>query len=309
MEEAETVVASIPQDYSELSEDVADLKNRALLSDRVVSLNNVPLSGATIVEAVGIPVYVSDVSQYSAYGLTDTGWYVFARVNAPSGVTLSGAPAVTGAAGTVYTSGTNYVDLAVRFGVVAQSQAVAINWGSVSESFVFKATDLATRNLDYRTTFYLYDLAPFCSWEYALTTDATFASGKNYYTYDGETYTLAEVTVGDAVAENTYYNHSKLILSGMTRNVTYRLNEIVDCPIEIVLPEIEDDGYGAWYEFQMRYDGSRSCTLTPPSADVKIGTATTQGQTAGINIIDLQYTSVGGLAMWTLLNTHSNIPS
>ena len=278
-------------------------------TDRVSSLTDVPLSGAAIIEAVGIPVYVSDVSQYAAYGLTETGWYVFARVNAPAGVTLSGAPAVTGAAGSKYAAGTNYVDVAVRFGVVAASQTVTINWGAETESFVFKATDLAVRNLDYRTTFYLYDLAPYAAWEYALTADTTFAEGKNYYTEEGGVYTLAEVTAGDAVPESpAYYNHSKLTLSGMTRNVTYRLNEMVDCPIEIVLPEITDDGYGAWFEMQLRYNGSYSCTLTPPSASVKVGTANTQGQTAGINVIDLQYSDVGGAQLWTLLNTHSNIP-
>ena len=42
---------------------------------------------------------------------------------------------------------------------------------------------------------------------------------------------------------------------------------------------------------------------------VKIGTVSTQSQTAGINVIDLQYTGVGGVAMWSLLNTHSNIPT
>ncbi len=90
--------------------------------------------------------------------------------------------------------------------------------------------------------------------------------------------------------------------------MTYRLDEMVDCPIEITLPEIADDGHGAWFEIQMRYQGSHSCTLLPPEG-VKIGTAQTQAQTAGINTIDLQYTDVDDVQMWTLLNTHSNIPT
>ena len=48
--------------------------------------------------------------------------------------------------------------------------------------------------------------------------------------------------------------------------------------------------------------------LLPPEG-VKIGTAQTQAQTAGINTIDLQYTDVDDVQMWTLLNTHSNIPT
>ena len=94
----------------------------------------------------------------------------------------------------------------------------------------------------------------------------------------------------------------------MVANVTYMLPATVDCPIEIVLPQIADDGHGAWFEIQMRYDASRSCTLLPPDG-VKIGTATTQDQTVGINTIDLQYTVAGDVKMWTLLNTHSKIPT
>lgn len=284
-------------------------RDAELRADRVTSLTETPLSGGAIVEAVGIPIYVSDVSQYAAYGLTEAGWYTFARIAAPAGLTVGAATAVTGAVGYIATAGGSYVDVAVRFGVTAMSQAVTVSWdGQRAETFVFRATDLAVRNLDYRTTFYLYDLAPFVTWTYALTTDATFVANKNYYTKDGDTYTLAEVTAGAAVTANTYYTHSKVRFEGMTRNVTYKFDEIIDCPIEIALPEVEDDGYGAWFEIQLRYNGSYSCTLLPPEG-VKIGTVSTQSQTAGINVIDLQYTGVGGVAMWSLLNTHSNIPT
>ena len=127
----------------------------------------------------------------------------------------------------------------MRFGVTAMSQAVTVGWdGQRAETFVFRATDLAVRNLDYRTTFYLYDLAPFVTWTYALTTDATFVANKNYYTKDGDTYTLAEVTAGAAVPADTYYTHSKVRFEGMTRNVTYKFDEIIDCPIEIALPVV-----------------------------------------------------------------------
>ena len=297
-------------EIAEFESDLIDAAEEKFVpKPRVTSLDTTPLVSGTVIETVGIPVYVSDVTQYAAYGLTETGWYVIARITAPDGVTVTAETTVTGADGYIATVGADHVDAAVRFEVAASSKTVTVDWGEAEDSFVFKATDLAVRNLDYRTTFYLYDLAPYTSWTYALTADTTFAADKNYYTYDGETYTLAEMTAGAAVPANTYYNHSKVTFSGMTRNVTYRLNDVIDCAIEIILPEVPDDGYGAWFEFQLRYSATWSCTLIPPSADVKVGTTNTQAQTAGINTIDLQYTDVGGATLWTLLNTHSNIPT
>lgn len=266
------------------------------------------LASDNVVEVVGIPPYIDDVSDYADYGLTDPGWYVFAWIIGSAGAKATSETTVTGAAGWIAVPGADCVGVAVRFDVAAQSRRVTVNWGASVDVVTFKATDLAVRNLDYRTTFYLYDLAPFATWSYALTADETFAEGKAYYTLSGDVYTLAEVTAGDQIPADTYYNHSKLHLKGMTRNVTYKLDEIVDCPIEIALPEVENASYGAWFELQMRYNGSYSCTLLPPEG-VKVGTVQTQAQSAGINVIDLQYTSVGGAAMWSLLNTHSNIPA
>lgn len=280
------------------------------LKRRVSSLTELDLAPGSVIEAVGIPAYIKAeaLSDYSAYGLTAEGWYVFARIAAPDGVTVTAETTVEGAAGSIITVGADHVDVAVLFGVTAESQKVTVTWGDTPEAFVFKADDLAVRNLDYRTTFYIYDVAQYATWTYALTTDATFVADKNYYTKDGDEYTLAEVTAGEAVPAETYYNHSKLHFEGMVANVTYRLDEIVDCPIEIVLPVVAEDGHGAWFEIQLRYSGSYSCTLLPPEG-VKIGTAQTQAQTAGINTIDLQYTDAGDVKMWTLLNTHSNIPT
>ena len=278
------------------------------LPERVTSLTGVQLNRRTY-EAVGIPVYVENVAEYSAYGLTETGWYVFARIAAKTGTLVTAQTVVSGAAGYIATVGNDHVDVAVRFEVASLSQEITVAWGEQTETFVFRATDLAVRNLDYRTTFYVYDLGPFVTWTYALTADATFTAGKRYFTLvDGE-YIEADVTAGDTVAENTYYNHSKLHLAGMVRNVTYRLNEMVDAPIEIVLPEVSDDGYGAWFEIQMQYNNSYSVTLLPADSAVKVGTTSTQAQTAGINVIDLQYADVNGVKMWTLLNTHTNLPT
>ena len=406
---------------------------------RVHSLDATALAANTIVEAVGVPVYVSYVAEYAAYGLTATGWYVFARIDAPDGVDASAAVA-EGVAGQIRGSGS--IDIAVRFEVAAMSQLVTITWDADNvDTFVFKATDLATRNLDYRTTFYVYDIAPFTTWEYALTTDATFQAGKKYYTKDGDTYTLAEVqtvayqltadetfqtgktyytkgeddtytaatvtageavpadtyyeqttvpvpayyvqthpyalttdttftegktyytknedgtytaatvTVGEAVPADTYYeqttayvqtadatfhagvtyykkvgteyteavvttgdpipayyNHSKVTFSGMARNITYMLDEVVDCPQVYVLPEIEDDTHGCWYEIRLRHSGSFSSTLQVPEG-VKVATQHTQAETEGLNMVDLHYSNVGGVKLWRFLNTHSTIPA
>lgn len=277
---------------------------------RVISLDATELACGTQIESVGTPVYVDDVTDYPTYNLTDTGWYIFARITAKEGVKVSAQTSVTGVAGVVATVGASYVDVAVRFEVAAVSKKVTVTWASGNtEVFVFKATDLAVRNLDYRTTFYIYDIAPYATWAFGLTTDETFQDGKNYYTESGGVYTLATVTTGETIPADTYYVHTKITFSGMVRNVTYRLNEMIDCPIEIVLPEVPDDGYGAWFEIQMQYNAEYSTTLTPTDPNVVIGTANTQGQNAGINVVDLTYSKVNNIAMWTLLNTHSNLPA
>lgn len=401
---------------------------------RVGSLDDSLLASEVIIDVIGIPTYVSDVAEYDDYGLTETGWYTFTRIKAKNGEKVTAGTTVTGAAGSIRTIGEDHVDVAVRFEVAAQSKRVTVNWGATSDTFVFRATDLAVRNLDYRTTFYIYDIAKYVTWEYVftadtafaegkryfvksgnafiqadvetkayvLTEDATFQSGKTYYILVDEEYTAAEVTAGDAVTANTYYeqttvavpayyvdqytltddatfqdgktyytesggvyseatvttgddvpadtyyehayaqaeglfedgmtyytksgdtyseatvttgdqipayyNHSKLTFAGMIRNVTYRLNEMVDCPIEIVLPVVPDDGYGAWFEIQMQFNAQYSITLVPTDNTVKIGTAITQSLTAGINVVDLTYSAVNEIKMWTLLNTHSNLP-
>lgn len=362
---------------------------------RIESLTETDLARCSIVEAVGIPEYVDDVSAYSKYGITETGWYIFARIYARTGYMVTSATIVTGADGWIVTVGADYVDVAIGFQVAAASRKVTIDWGAYAESFVFKATDLAVRNLDYRTTFYVYDISPFTTWEYGLTTDTafvadkkyftlgdgeytqaevtaadpvpayytltdkvytqatgTFTEGVTYYTKDGDTYTEAEVTVGDQIpadpayytltnvvytqatgtfaegvtyytkngetyteAEVTvgdpipaYYSHSKVKFEGMARNVTYQLDEIIDCPQEYILPEIEDDGHGAWYEIRLRHAGSYSSTLVVPEG-VKIATEHTQAETAGMNMVDLHYMSIDGIKLWRFMNTHSSIPS
>lgn len=275
---------------------------------RVTSLDGTQLCAGQTIEAVGVPVYVSDVSLYPDYALADTGWYVFARISAPAGVTVTNDTQVTGAAAYIATAGADHIDVAVRFEVASQTAAVTIAWGTVTENFVFKATDLAVRNLDYRTTFYVYDLEPFTTWEYALTADTKFVADKRYFTKNGDEYVLAEVTADEDVPADTYYNHSKVIFQGMARNITYVLDEEIDCPQVYVLPEIDDDIHGCWFEFRLRHAGSFSSTLEVPE-DVKIATEHTQAETKGINMIDLHYNDVGGVKLWRFLNTHSSIPA
>lgn len=619
---------------------------------RIESLTDTVLATGTVVEAVGNTVYVSDVSEYAEYNLEQTGWYVFARITAKSGVTVSEGTVITGAAGHVAAIGDDHVDVAVRFDVAAVSQVVTVSWAEgVADSIVFKATDLAVRNLDYRVTFYVYDANDFATWyykraedaryvgteyytkmdgvytqaavkartmvpadtyythDYVETEDAVFAAGTTYYTVDGGVYTQVDVTPGEAVPEetgyyvdewtltadrqfegtryyvekeggtfeqiavkagdvcsyytkvitfplpgttkfagteyytksgneytraavlagaeipaDTYYTHAyvlttdtkfqagttyytvsggvytaatvtvggsvtknkyyvdewtlaegefagtayyleqggehvqaavlagedipaayytqvedyalttdeffradgqyytkagneytlaetvaggavpadtyyeqtiryqqakgtfaegvtyytapagvyteaeevvagetipdaeylvqliswpqateetfaagetyytclngvyseadvtegftipvymvheKVVIDGLVRNVTYRLNDIVDCPMEFVLPVIEDDCHGAWFELRCRHAGVYSTTLKPTDGDVKIATEHTQAETKGMNMINLHYTVVDGIKLWRFMNTHSSIP-
>ncbi len=456
-------------------------------AQQVVTLDTTELAGGNVVEAIGIPNYISDVTDFAAYGITEPGWYVFSRIQARPGYAVTSETSVTGAAGYIAEVGASHVDLAVRFNVAAQSVKVSVDWGAYEDVFIFKATDLAVRNLDYRTTFYIYDIAPFATWTYGLTTDATFVGtayytedngvytqaavkayaavpantyythayalttdtafveGKVYYTLENSVYSAATVTAGEAVTANTYYEdvytlttdtefvgtayyipdgeggytqvavkagetvsayylagtayvmttdatftegktyytatetevegetvvsyteatvttgeavtantyyeqttvytqtddpvflenvtyytksgaeyaeatvtpgdaipafykHTKLTFSGMARNITYQFNEIVDCPQEYILPEIEDDGHGTWYEIRLRHAGSYSSTLTVPEG-VKVATEHTQAETKGFNMVDLHYQSVAGGKIWRFMNTHSSIPT
>lgn len=553
---------------------------------RVISLTETQLASGSVIEAVGVPEYVGDVTQYAAYGITETGWYIFARVLTKSGEAITVDVAVDGADGSIITAGEDHVDIAVRFEVASMSKPVTINWGTYTETYIFKATDLAVRNLDYRVTFYVYDADQFATWEFArtenktfvgtqyfteengvytqaavkaledipedtyythayvLTEDSVFEADKIYYTktttthstyeengmytwsettYDaaevavgedvpagtyyvdqwtpatgyfvgtayyteddgeytqiavkagevesyftkqvdfeatedetyvgteywevnagtdlgysraavkagfeapaepsyythtylkltaagkfaadtryyklvGDVYELQEVTVGASYAKNlyyidqwtiveagtalvgtryyipdatasegyvqvavvageavqadtyirivswpqatdptfetgvtyyinptgkeyveaavtagnpipAYYAHSKVTFAGLTRNVTYRFNQIIDCPTTFILPEIEDECHGAWYEIRCNHAGTYSMTLVPPSDDVKVATQHSQVESAGINMINLHYTSVAGLKMWRFMNTHSSVPA
>ena len=278
---------------------------------RVTPLGDTVLAdGAQIIEAVGIPEYVADVSEYENYGLTEPGWYLFARVAAPEGVTVTEDTTVSGADGYIAEAGADYVDVAVRFEVAAMSRKIEITWAEDrQDAYLFKASDLATRNLDYRTTFYVYDIEPFATWEYTLTSDATFVSGVHYYVLNGEDYIEAtDVVAGEEIPADTYYVHSRVTFAGMARNVTYKCDTEIDCPQVYVLPEIEDETHGCWFEIRLRHAGSYSSTLQVPDG-VKVATEHTQAETAGLNMVDLHYNNVGGVKVWRFLNTHSTIPA
>ena len=278
------------------------------VAGRVAALENTPLALNMVVDTVGIPAYVSDPTTYAAYGIAESGWYVFARISAPKGVAATAATAVEGAAGSIVTVGADHVDVAVRFEVAAQSCPVTVTWAAGNaETFVFRAEDLATRNLDYRTTFYVYDISPYVTWEYGEAT-GKYARNVTYFELVGGEYVAIDPTSYDLNADipEGVYKHSKVVFEGMVRNVTYQLPEIVDCPLEFKLPDVPEDGYGAWYEVQLRYASTYSMTLTPESADVKAATDATQSQTGGVNIIDLHYADVAGAKLWRMVNTHSN---
>lgn len=159
---------------------------------RVAPLADTDLACGPVIEAVGAPICVKDVTLYASYGITQPGWYVFARITAKKGTTVTSQTSVTGVEGYIATVGTDYIDVAVRFEVAAMSKKVVVDWGSYAEMFIFKATDLAVRNLDYRVTFYVYDIAEYTNWEYEPTTDTAVASDKYYYKKVNNEYVLLE---------------------------------------------------------------------------------------------------------------------
>ena len=564
-----------------IDEEMAQARDDAGLPEGI----STPPISAEICEVSGIPTYVSDPEEYPDYGLTESGWYAFAEIKPKAGTVIkANVVTVSGVAG--YIIRDSYIYVAVRFDVAAMSQPVTISWGPYTETIIFKATDLAVRNLDYRVTFYVYDADQFATWEFArtenqifvgtqyfteengvytqaavkaledipedtyythayvLTEDSVFEADKKYYTRtvtthstyqetgmyawsettydtaevtvgedvpaatyyedqwtpatgyfvgtayytedDGEytqiavkageiesyftkqvdfeatedetyvgteywevdaesdlgysraavkagfeapaepsyythsylkltaagkfaadmryymlengEYVLQEVTVGASYAKNLYYidqwtiveagtalvgtryyvpdqeapegyvqtaviageavqagtcirivswpqatdptfetgvtyyinptgkeyveaavtagnqipayfAHSNLTFEGLTRNVTYRFNQFVDCPTTFVLPEIEDETHGCWFELRLRHAGRYSTTLVPPTEDIKIATEHTQAETAGINMVNLHYTVIGGAKVWRFMNTHSTVPA
>lgn len=104
-------------------------KSVTVAQSLVANMPGGALANGTIVEAVGIPTYVDDVAEYSAYSLTNTGWYVFSTIPAPDGVTVTAGTTVTGAAGYIATVGEDHVDVAVYFGTTAETQIISIDWG------------------------------------------------------------------------------------------------------------------------------------------------------------------------------------
>ena len=193
---------------------------------RVLSLTETQLASGSVIEAVGVPEYVGDVTQYAPYGITETGWYIFARVLTKSGEAIEAGVTVDGADGSIITAGEDHVDIAVRFEVASMSKAVTINWGTYTETYIFKATDLAVRNLDYRTTYYVYDLAPYATWVYRRSADLVF-SGTKYYVMDNGEYVQAAVKARTPIPADTYYTHSYVMTEDtvFTDGVTYYTKE------------------------------------------------------------------------------------
>lgn len=246
---------------------------------------------AQVYETVGCPEYVGndDLSKYSLFGLTESGWYLFARINSRHGEFISVGFSVVGASGVITPSiGSDHVDIAVRFGVIAESQKVTINWGESTETFVFKATDLAIRNLDYRVTFYLYNIDDYCEWTYEITTDEKFVKDKGYYKLIDDEYVRQEVTIDEEIPVNTYYYHKSLVIKDFTRNMSYTLDTTVDCPVTIHLPEVGGDNYGAWFEVQMNFLQTYSVTIIPHEGQ-KVSANGVHSPKNGINIINILY--------------------
>lgn len=281
---------NLPLDFSKEFELLDDKVENNLTANRITPLFDSTIGNGIVVETIGTPKFISseNFSNYAQYNINTEGWYSFIRIHSKKNIVITDNFSISGTnTYIVPKKGSNYVDVAVDFGVTAESKIIVINWGEEQETFVFKATDLAIRNLDYRVTFYLYDIADYTEWEYALTTDETFVNNKKYYIKNGNNYELATVTPEETVAENTYYNHSKVIFKNFTKNVSYCC-DYIDCPIEIYLPEVDDENYGAWFEIQTELDTARSITIIP-SDNTKVSGTGVANPKAGINIINFQF--------------------
>jgi len=206
------------------------LENRNV--QRVYPLEFSKILVNNVIEAIGNPEYVEDVEKYAAYGITEKGWYIFARIYANDG----GFVSVEGVAGYIAEAGAGHVDVAVLFGVASVSQVVVIDWGTYQETFAFKATDLAVRNLDYRVTFYVYDADEFATWHYKRSTDTVFV-GTKYYTEHNGVYTQAAVKAHEHVPADTYYTHAYALATDevfQDGTVYYTLEGGVYTPAEVV---------------------------------------------------------------------------
>ena len=218
--------------YELTTADKREIADMVKERDRILPLDGSEIETGNIVVAVGIPAYVDDVNQYAEYGITETGWYVFARILAKGG----GFVSVEGAAGYIASAGDDHVDVAVRFEVAATSQIVDVNWSEYTERIVFQATDLAVRNLDYRVTFYVYDADEFATWYYKRSTDAVFV-GTKYYTEENGVYTQAAVKAHEHVPADTYYTHAYVLATDevfQEGTVYYTLEAGVYTPAEVV---------------------------------------------------------------------------
>lgn len=208
------------------------LENRNA-KNRVVPLSGSKIETDNVITCIGVPEYVSDVSKYADYGITETGWYAFARIySKDAGRFVS----VTGADGYIGDVGTGYVDVAVRFKVAAASKIVEVEWNIYTERFVFVANDLGFRNLDYRVTFYVYDADPFVTWHYKRSADPVFV-GTKYYTEENGVYTQAAVKAHEHVPADTYYTHAYALATDevfQEGTVYYTLEAGVYTPAEVV---------------------------------------------------------------------------
>lgn len=98
--------------------------NETAGKSRVSSIDDTELAYGSIISVVGIPSYVSDVSRFSDYGITDPGWYVFAKIEAAGDVRVTAETTIQGAEGHRATPGANYVDVAIKFEVAAISRKI-----------------------------------------------------------------------------------------------------------------------------------------------------------------------------------------
>lgn len=217
-----------------------------------------------ILEVIGVPEYIGEdeIGEVNGYDIAKTGWYSFARITADNGVYVGSGLIVDGVED--YKAGVNYIDVAVRFGTNGDSTIITINWdGNTVNQYLFRATDLAIRNLDYRSTYRVYD-------------------------------------IGDCLSFTTS-GTKKAVFQNLTRNIVYAVDAI-DCPMVVHLPDVSTESFGTWIELRVELTTSTNVSLEfVPPGNTKLSGTNVNVPKEGLNIIMAQYHEK--MNTWFISNT------
>lgn len=197
--------------------------------ERITSLDGTQLAfSGDIVEVVGNPTQVEDVTEYADYGIEEIGWYLFARIKPlttannmhsiarinQGRTSMMGTQrvAVTVDDAEGYIIGPNYVDVAVKFADKAQSRQITIHWGPTVDTIIFRAVDLAIGSAGGLSPEDKQDIAELIVPD-TVTLDAptaiTLADNTDYYLTD-----VSDLTISYPSGDFTCWLHVVMAASG-----------------------------------------------------------------------------------------------